>query len=654
MAHPFPTAHTVYRDDVTTGMITGGARNDHLVHHRDSGVGGQATTGLSGFGGDDILEASVPDAGQIHMFGSKGDDWFILDVTKNVGAKGTQGHHAYGGHGQNTFQFTHIADNYAPIVGRLDDFNPTSDRILIEDTEIDLNDLPKTIALPGGGQVHVRVIEVDHPEFIAEGLGPQQFLAIGDDIFYALEGARDLGNGTTGLTGEERHFLAPNALNTLRSAETVPYENPENFVPRDFYAHREHALNLNSSPGGSEVMADVGGKTAAHMYGGKAALHHHGTEATRSAQVMWGSDGADVIDGNTGNDTIHGGKGADLIAGGIDNDVLNGDGGDDMLWGGDGDDTLSGGSGNDLLQGGRGDDVLSGGMGDDTLFGGEGNDTLTGGGGPNATNRFHFYEDSGSHVVTDFKVATDLITLQDDIDPLTVEIYQNDAGNTVINHGEEGSIELQGVSLVDFQAAAGARAEAGQPIMTITPDPEEDMLQEFRAEAGHYGDASPPSLLVDGIAYGPMAFDAPDAGGYHYVSEDAGNDGRNEDDHHTGHDDGANDHGVGTDPNHGGVPDIPEDEDEEPPEDEEKAAADTTCFIATAAYADPWHPDVRFLRRFRDTWLVQRAWGRAFIWLYWQLGPRLAVPVRRNPTCARYAKRVIGMTVRLLRCVWPA
>jgi Ca2+-binding RTX toxin-like protein len=426
MAEP----HNVIRDDHIVGSIVGGKGNDHLIHHRDSSVEGHGGTDFASFGGNDTLEGSVPDGGQMHMFAGPGDDWLILDVTKISGADGHQGHHAYGGHGQNVFQFDNIAANKSPIVGRLDDFNPTSDRILIEETEIDLTDLPRTVDLPGGGSVEVRVIEVDHPEFASENLGAQHFLAIGDDIFYALEGARDLQNGTSGQVGEERHFVARDALDTLRHAETVEYVNPGNFVPHEFFEDREDDLALNWAPKGEDVKAAPGDKDAVHMHGGKGSHHGH---SSSGEQVMRGSDGDDVIEGNTGNDTIHGGQGNDLIAGGIDNDFLHGGSGDDMVWGGDGNDTLYGGVGDDLLDGGRGDDHLTGGEGSDTLVGSRGDDTLAGGGGDDVVNRFHFFDGDGADVIADFKVESDLITLQDDIDPLTVELFENDKGNTVLN-----------------------------------------------------------------------------------------------------------------------------------------------------------------------------------------------------------------------------
>lgn len=633
------------RDDSTTDQIGGGPGNDHLIHHRDPSLETHAGKLLAGYAGNDVLEGSVPYLGQIHMYGATGDDGLVLDVTKAADATTMQGHHAFGGHGRDTFQFKNIAENEAPILGRLDDFDPTSDRILIEDTEIDLTDLPQSIALPNGESVQVRVVGIEHPEFSGEDLGVQNFLAIGDDIFYALEGARDLQNGTSGQTGEERHFLKPDALEALRAAETVQYENPKNFVPQDFFEHREDDLNLNWSPGGAEVSADTGDKTAAHMFAGKT---NYDADSSPGEQTMTGSAGDDVIDGNTGNDTIFGGQGGDLIAGGIDDDSVDGGSGDDMIWGGDGDDTVQGGSGDDYLAGGRGDDVLDGGEGYDTLSSGQGNDTLTGGGGEDAINRFHFYEEGGQDVITDFKVGKDLITLQDDIDPLTVELLENDDGNTVLNYGETGTVELQGVALSDFRDSAQARAEEDNPIITISTDPEEEMLQELRLETGYYGGEAPPSLEEEGLQYGSAAFQASEPGGYTYVSEDeAAEDTDLADD---GDQDGEPEEDDDTLP---AIP-ITEDEEEEvaDADDQEDPLDQATCFIATAAYGDPRHADVVFLRAFRDEWLVHRAWGRAFVAFYWRVGPWMAGPVRRRAWLARGFRVLISWIVRSLRRAW--
>lgn len=361
-----------------TGMITGTGGDDPLVHHRDPDMASHAGTGLSGFAGNDTLEASVPNMGQIHMYAGIGDDLLILDVTKIENAMGTQGHHAYGGHGADTFEFVNVSQCHSPIVGRLDDFDPSVDKIMIEGIEIDLMDLPQTITLPSGESIFVRVVEIEHPEFADERLGTQQFLAIGDNIFYALEGARDLSNGISGMTGEERHFLHPDALDALRSAEPVLYDNPHNFVPNHLYNYREAELELFWAPSGSVIRIASDPDNPVHVFGGKT---NSLALSSKGAQVIHTGSGNDVIDANTGNDTVFANAGNDLVSGGIDNDRLFGQAGDDSLWGGDGDDTLVGGVGNDFCFGGNGDDSLLGGKGNDYLKGEEGDDTIRGGNG---------------------------------------------------------------------------------------------------------------------------------------------------------------------------------------------------------------------------------------------------------------------------------
>ena len=55
------------------------------------------------------------------------------------------------------------------------------------------------------------------------------------------------------------------------------------------------------------------------------------------------------------------------------------------------------------------------------------------------------------------------------------------------------------------------------------------------------------------------------------------------------------------------------------------------CFIATAVedYCEP--QTLPLLRRFRDQYLLKRAWGRGFVRVYYRLGPGLARLVLRTP-----------------------
>ena len=73
-----------------------------------------------------------------------------------------------------------------------------------------------------------------------------------------------------------------------------------------------------------------------------------------------------------------------------------------------------------------------------------------------------------------------------------------------------------------------------------------------------------------------------------------------------------------------------------------------TCFVASAAYDDPNHPDVVFLRRFRDTVLNRHAAGRTFIRTYWILGPLIAKPVARFPLLRHISRHIISSIIRLL------
>jgi hypothetical protein len=77
-----------------------------------------------------------------------------------------------------------------------------------------------------------------------------------------------------------------------------------------------------------------------------------------------------------------------------------------------------------------------------------------------------------------------------------------------------------------------------------------------------------------------------------------------------------------------------------------------TCFVATASYMDPAHPDVIFLRNFRDNFLVNYRLGIKFIDWYWTYGPKLAKFVSMNKYIRKFSKFCLQLLVSVLRKIF--
>lgn len=73
------------------------------------------------------------------------------------------------------------------------------------------------------------------------------------------------------------------------------------------------------------------------------------------------------------------------------------------------------------------------------------------------------------------------------------------------------------------------------------------------------------------------------------------------------------------------------------------------CFVATAAYGDANHPDVVFLRAYRDQVLTTSKKGIAFIDWYWRYGPKIAKVVGNFGFLRPIARLSIGSIVVVLR-----
>ena len=74
-----------------------------------------------------------------------------------------------------------------------------------------------------------------------------------------------------------------------------------------------------------------------------------------------------------------------------------------------------------------------------------------------------------------------------------------------------------------------------------------------------------------------------------------------------------------------------------------------TCFVASVAYDDPNHPDVMFLRGFRDSVLVNSNYGQLFIDWYWKNGPKLAKIVEKSKFLKGCSRFVISRVVHILK-----
>jgi hypothetical protein len=77
-----------------------------------------------------------------------------------------------------------------------------------------------------------------------------------------------------------------------------------------------------------------------------------------------------------------------------------------------------------------------------------------------------------------------------------------------------------------------------------------------------------------------------------------------------------------------------------------------TCFVATATYNDLNHPNVTYLRCFRDVILSKSKLGRSFISWYWRVGPKLAKHVESSSLLKIFSKTIISSVVFVLRKIY--
>lgn len=78
------------------------------------------------------------------------------------------------------------------------------------------------------------------------------------------------------------------------------------------------------------------------------------------------------------------------------------------------------------------------------------------------------------------------------------------------------------------------------------------------------------------------------------------------------------------------------------------------CFIATAAFGSLLHKEVKWLRRFRDSYLLTNTPGKTFVSLYYRYSPPLADKLRQNDTLRALMRGSLGPLVALSRWLGKA
>ena len=379
----------------------------------------------------------------------------------------------------------------------------------------------------------------------------------------------------------------------------------------------------------------------------------------------------------------------DHISGGLGDDILRGHVGDDTLEGGGGKNAISGGKGNDHIEASDEGDVIFADGGDDTIMGGKGDDLvfasstygpgtadITGGGGHNLfligaekdvlINDFTDQDWIGFDGA--FKDAGSLQNAAKAIDDdLVVEMPD---GSQVVLTGQAGMLGDLHEQVLDFLPRGEITEITDHYLAGLTYSQVEEV---FDLKADGFEHTIPPLTQETGLSTATVA-----QGGSRYfdsfdetvdrlgiekpddVPHHPDDGGSNPDDVWDDWDDEDNDDGnSGADEGGGSIPDHPHDrdEDENPPtpdeepyeEQDQETGSGGACFIATAAFGNPHHPDVVALRAFRDNHLIKARAGRAFVKFYWVVGPWMAHYTKPQQGHAVIARHLLSATVALLR-----
>lgn len=387
--------------------IIGTDEDDQISSDSNGGI-------VSGNGDDSIIAVAQEGTGQFHTFAGNGNDQTILKFSEV--SSYSHGHHSRGGLGFDTFEFEEIDRVSGVIIGRIEDFDYSRDKILISGQLIDLFALPE----------NVRLVEYNGDHNDANN-APQFWLIIktqaGGTIFYALDGARvDMsGDGGANDGQQEAHFVSIPDDFDFDELEDVEFFDKKNYIP-DGYA-TTNGLKINDIDRNVDDVNEI-------------------ITGSSFRDLIAAGLNDDVVFAGSGNDAVWGGDGKDILYGERHKDLLEGGSERDIIYGGGGRDVIHGDQGNDLLFGGKGSDFIYGGDGNDEIIGGKRNDKLFGGGG---SDTFIFKKNDGVDKIFDFQDGSDIIQFNTgSFDDLTFTTFE---GGALIEYGNDDQIYLYEVSV---------------------------------------------------------------------------------------------------------------------------------------------------------------------------------------------------------------
>ena len=80
-----------------------------------------------------------------------------------------------------------------------------------------------------------------------------------------------------------------------------------------------------------------------------------------------------------------------------------------------------------------------------------------------------------------------------------------------------------------------------------------------------------------------------------------------------------------------------------------EAGSDSSCFIATAAYSTPRHPDLDTFRNFRDEKLLTNAVGKQLVNFYYEISPSIAQYVEKQPAIKSFLRHQLEHLAQWMR-----